>query len=347
MRIALVAPPFIPVPPVRYGGTELFVAHLATELHARGHDVRVYTNGASRLPCHVRSRYEETDWPIADARRAELKHADHVSWAIEDAASWADLIHLNDPIGVPFTRFVDVPFVVTLHHSHDDASSEQYARYPSNDYVAIGEWLAAREHAPKVHVVHHGIALDAYTTGESHEYAAFLGRIAPCKGTHLAIEVAKRANVRLKIAGEVQPQYRSYWEAEVRPHIDGTQIEFLGEADLALKNDLLSHARALLFPIQWEEPFGLVMIEAMACGAPVLALPGGAVAEVVANGVSGFVCSSTNEMAERIVAPLPAREGCRAYVEERFTAARMTDRYLEIYARVLDERTSAPQMKVA
>src|SRR5262249_27011225 len=158
---------------------------------------------------------------------------------------------------------------------------EQYVRFPEIDYVAIGAWLARREPMPKIHVVHHGIPVEEYRCdARKDDYVAFLGRIAPCKGPHLAIEVARRAGVRLKLADEIQPVFRDYWEQEVAPELDGRQVEYVGEANHAMKNDLLSRARALLFPIQWEEPFGLVMIEAMACGTPVLAFDGGAVAEI-------------------------------------------------------------------
>src|SRR5205807_2208006 len=153
------------------------------------------------------------------------------------------------------------------------------------------------------------------------DYVAFLGRMAPCKGPHLAIEVARLAGVHLKLAGEIQPVFRDYWEAQVRPHIDGEQIEFVGEADRGLKNRLLSRARALLFPIQWEEPFGLVMIEALACGTPVLAFAGGAVDEVVKDGETGWLCRDVADMAARIVSlDIPAA-ACRDVVAERFSAA--------------------------
>ena len=332
MRIAIIAPPFIAVPPANYGGTELFVAVLARGLHARGHEVIVYANGQSHLPCAVRWRYPRTDWPLCDLERAGLKNMDHTAWALQDAARWADVIHLNDVVGVPLTRFIRQPVVVTLHHPHEPALSEQYLRYPDIDYVAIGEWLARREPMRRVHVVHHGIPSGDYSlSAEKGDYVAFLGRMAPCKGPHLAIEAARRAGVVLKLAGEVQPIFRDYWETQVLPLIDGRQIEFVGEVNAEQKNALLSRARALLFPIQWEEPFGLVMIEAMACGTPVLALGGGAVEEIVRDGVNGWICRDTADIAERLSAPLPSGADCRAYVERHFSVERMVDRYLEIY----------------
>src|SRR5580765_7654925 len=248
MRIGLIAPPFIAVPPADYGGTELYVAVLARGLHARGHEVIVYANGQSQVPCRVKWRYARAEWPIQDQMRAALKNADHTAWAVDDASRRVDVVHLNDVVGVPFTRFVDLPFVLTIHHPHEPALLEQYLRYPDIDDVAIGQWLARREPMARMHVVHHGLPLDDYSFSEDkHDYVAFLGRMAPCKGPHLAIEAARRAGVRLKLAGDVQPMFQDYWEAQVLPGIDGAQIEYVGTVDHAQKNELLAHARALLF----------------------------------------------------------------------------------------------------
>jgi glycosyltransferase involved in cell wall biosynthesis len=336
MRIGLIAPPFIEVPPRRYGGTELFVANLARELHTRGHDVTVYANGASSLPCRVRWRYPTSDWPPADPLRAQFRNADHTAWAIREAAASVDVLHLNDPVGVSFTRFVDVPAVLTVHHPHEPALTEHYLNYPDVHYVAIARWLARREPMPRVHVIHHGIPVDAYTySGRKEDYVAFLGRMVPCKGPHLAIAAARRAGIRLKLAGEIQPMYREYWEREVLPAVDGVHVEYVGEADFAIKNGLLSKARALLFPIQWEEPFGLVMIEAMACGTPVLAFAGGAVEEIVQSGVNGWICRDVAEMAEHVRGLDLRPDACRAFVGEHFSVGRMVDRYLDVYRRAL------------
>jgi glycosyltransferase involved in cell wall biosynthesis len=343
MRIAIVGPPFIPIPPRRYGGTELFIANLACELHSRGHSVLVYGNGDSRLPCRVRWRYAHADWPLDDPTRAQLKSAEHAGWAVHDAAaSNVDILHLNDVAALPFTRFVNLPTMLTLHHPHEAALSDQYVDYPSVDYVAIGSWLARREPMPRMHVIHHGIPLTQYTcSNEKDDYVAFLGRMAPCKGPHLAIDAARRAGVHLKLAGEIQPVFREYWEREVLPRIDGRQIEYVGEADHQRKNELLSRARALLFPIQWEEPFGLVMVEAMACGTPVLAFRGGSVDEIVCDGVNGWICRDVEDMAARIHSlPIPARS-CRDTAARRFSADRMASEYETLYRRML-ARAGAP-----
>jgi len=341
MRISLIAPPFIEVPPTRYGGTELFVANLAGELHSRGHEVTVYANGASQLPCRVKWRYQDADWPLQDVLRTGLKNHDHTAWAIHDAASTgADVIHLNDVVGVPITTFIDEPTVFTIHHPHEPTLSELYERYARIHYVTIAHWLAARETMSRLHVVPHGIPVTDYVfSDDKDDYVAFLGRMAPCKGPHLAIDAARRAGVRLKLAGEIQPLFSDYWDSQVLPRIDGDQIEYIGEADRFLKNQLLSRARALLFPIQWEEPFGLVMVEAMACGTPVLAFPGGAVREVVRDGVNGWICHDLDEMSRRIVADDVEPTACREFVERHYSVSVMADRYLAVYQEAAEGRS--------
>jgi len=335
MRIALIAPPFISVPPLRYGGTELFVAHLAHGLQARGLDVVVYANGDSRVGCELRWRYRHTDWPVKQPMAAQIKNSDHHAWAVHDAALHADLLHINDAVAVHYSLFVDQPIVTTLHHPNEPLLSDLYVKYPAIQYVAISRAQARGEPMPNVHVIHHGLDLDHYCTSAAKEdYVVFLGRMAPCKGAHNAIAAARKAGIRLKLAGEIQPVFRDYWERQVEPHLGG-DIEYVGEANLAQKNELLSRARALLFPIEWEEPFGLAMIEAMACGTPVLAFAGGSVAEIVRDGVSGWICRDADEMADRIVAaPVPSAS-CREWVAANFSISRMVDRYVALYERAL------------
>lgn len=334
MRIGFVGPPFIEIPPRRYGGTELFIGNLARELYARGHDVTVYGNGDSCVPCRLKWLYPHADWPPSNAVRSQLKNVDHTAWAIHDAAGSVDVLHLNDVVGVPFTRFIDVPVVLTVHHPHEPPLSEQYLRYPDIHYVAIAHWLARREPMPRMHVVHHGIPTSDYCfSTEKDDYVTFLGRMVPCKAPHLAIEAARLAGIRLKLAGEIQPMFVDYWKRQVLPLIDGRQIEYVGEADLSIKNRLLSRARALLFPIQWEEPFGLVMIEALACGTPVLAFAGGAVEEIVRDGVNGWICSDVADIARRIPSHGIAAAACRDFVDSHFSVQTMADRYLELFER--------------
>ena len=335
MRIALIAPPFISVPPRMYGGTELFVAHLAEGLKEKGIDVVVYANGDSTVKVEVRSLYPKSEWPLDGDIFSNIKDVNHTAWAVADAACDCDILHLNNAPGLANSRFVKTPFVYTVHHPHERRLSDFYSYYPGVDYVTISDFQQSLESMPKVRTIHHGICLKEYPFhAKKQQYLSFLGRLAPVKGPHLAIAVAKAIGLPLKIAGEVQPLFKSYYESEIKPHIDGRFIEYIGEADLETKNELLGNSMAMLFPIQWNEPFGLVMIEAMAFGTPVIALQGGSVAEVIREGVSGYVCKDAPEMVKRIrdlsIAPALARK----HVEENFSVEVMVKKYMDLYASV-------------
>lgn len=342
MRIALIAPPFIPVPPIEYGGTELFIADLAGGLQALGIDVVVYTNGESTAKVNKRWLFEKSQWPIKGDDYAQLKDMEHTTWAIRDASESCDILHLNTALGLTCSRISRLPFVYTMHHPTDRRLSDSYARLPEVNYVCISNDQRTRESLPKLHTIYHGIDLSKYQLRtEKQQYLSFIGRIAPIKGTHLAIEIAKRADIPLKIAGEVQPMYREYFEAKVKPHVDGKFIEYIGLADLAAKNELLGNSLAMLFPIQWDEPFGLVMIEAMACGTPVLALRAGSVPEIVKDGVSGYVSRNLNDLARRARnLQIPPTE-IRRYVEENFSQARMARDYAALYTQILENQPAA------
>jgi glycosyltransferase involved in cell wall biosynthesis len=225
-----------------------------------------------------------------------------------------------------------MPLIYTLHHPNNRELSTLYTRFPNVDYVCISNDQCQREHMPKRHVIHHGIDLTEYRLQETKQlYLSFIGRIAPIKGTHIAIEIAQRSGIPLKMAGEIQPMYRDYFEAKVKPHVDGKFIEYIGPADLAAKNELLGNSMAMLFPIKWNEPFGLVMVEAMACGTPVLALRGGSVDEVVCNGISGFATRTVNQLVECLRTFKSNPRAVREYVESRFSLERMARDYLAVY----------------
>lgn len=332
MRIGLIAPPFISVPPNGYGGTELFIARLAEGLAKRGLKVIVYTNGESTVAVEKRWIYRHSEWPVSGEGSGALKELEHAAWAVRDASQTCDLIHVSDAQGVACSRFVDVPFVHTIHHPHDSQLSAFYKRHPRIQYVAISNFQRQRESLPEICTIHHGLDFSQYRHCErKQDYLCFLGRIAPIKGTHLAIAVAKKAGIPLKIAGEVQPMFRDYFETEVKPHIDGKFIQYLGVADLKAKNELLGNSMAMLFPIQWDEPFGLVLIESMACGTPVLALPGGSVSEIVRDGVSGYICDSVEQLASRATRLKISPKSVRRYAEERFSVRRMAEQYAKLY----------------
>jgi glycosyltransferase involved in cell wall biosynthesis len=184
--------------------------------------------------------------------------------------------------------------------------------------------------------IHHGLDVERYCFRERKQpYVVFLGRICPIKGVHSAIEIARQAGVPLKIAGEVQPMFRDYFEQKIVPELDGETIEYLGEADFGLKNELLSNASALLFPIEWEEPFGLVMIEAMACGTPVIAFPGGSVEEILDDGVTGRLCHNVTEAAEAVRRDHFDAQTIRREAEARFSSDVMAREYLSLYESLL------------
>lgn len=345
MRVGIIAPPFISVPPKLYGGTELFIAHLAEGLCRCGIDAVVYSNAESTVKAENRYLYARGEWPVHSEIHAQFKDANHTAWAVRDAAESCDVIHLNNASGLTYSRFVKAPLVYTVHHPKVFELSEFYRFYPDITYVMISDAQRDLESMHRMRTIHHGVSMDCYSFVEQKQpYLAFIGRIAPIKGTHLAIEIAKRSGIPLKIAGEVQPMFQDYFDAEVKPHIDGKFIEYLGPADLAAKNELLGNAMAMLFPIQWDEPFGLVLIESMACGTPVIAFEGGSVREVVKNGVSGWVCSSVDEAVEAVqTLHLPARR-VRDYAQANFSVEIMVERYLRLYDSLLGHSLPLAQL---
>ncbi|HEX8924604.1 MAG TPA: glycosyltransferase family 4 protein, partial [Terriglobales bacterium] len=269
---------------------------------------------------------------------ASLKDLNHTAWALRDCWKDADIVHLNNAPGLAFTRFGGPSIVYTVHHPNISTLNEYYREYPQVEFVTISRAQLRSDPLPRMRTIHHGVDLDLYNFKQNKkDYFVFLGRVAPVKGTHIAIDIAKKSGIPLKIAGEIQPMFREYWEKQIQPHVDGRFIEYVGEADLTTKNELLGDAMALLFPIQWNEPFGLVMVEAMACGTPVLAFPGGAVPEVVCDHVSGFICKNVNDAVARtkdLRKLKPAN--IRSYVQQNFSVERMVQQYCELYRELAD-----------
>jgi glycosyltransferase involved in cell wall biosynthesis len=348
MKIALIAPPFLAVPPTNYGGTESFIAELAKGLQKNGIEVVLYTNGDSTVQVERRYLFEKEDWPAELPIERNLKQLSHASWAVKDALGNADLMHVNSAPAVACSRFVNVPFVCTIHHTYDAEVAKYYATLPDVNYVTISDFQRRKLSMPRMRTIHHGINPDLYGTPEKKQnYLTFLGRIAPAKGTHLAIEIAKKTGIPLKIAGEIQPASQQYWETQIKPEVDGKFIEYLGRVSLKEKNELLGGARAMLFPIQWDEPFGLVLIEAMACGTPVLATPCGSVPEIVKDGTSGYVCSTVDEFIKRVYDLKIPGATVRGYMEEFFSVERMTRDYINLYSEILHDGVAETEQIVA
>jgi glycosyltransferase involved in cell wall biosynthesis len=206
------------------------------------------------------------------------------------------------------------------------------------EFVSISNFQKVDVPIRRIRTIHHGIDLSLYRLRtKKAEYLSFLGRIAPVKGVHNAIEIAKQSGIPLKIAGEIQPLFREYFDSCIKPHLDGKFIEYVGEADLAVKDELLGASMAMLFPIEWDEPFGLVMIEAMATGTPVIAFPGGSVEEIVRDGISGLVCSGVEDAVARVREVQSIKPATvRAYAQQYFSVERMVQDYLALYREMYD-----------
>lgn len=341
MRIAVVSTPFIRVPPAGYGGTELFCYELAEELRARGHSVTLFTTGDSRTTCHKRWIYERPEWPPTP-----FDDAAHVGAAFAEIARGGfDVAQLNSSIGVPFAQLAGVPVVHTIHHHRVPELSRLYAAAATGvHFVAISQrQLELETPLPRATVIHHGLSPERYPESHRHDgYLLHLGRYAEEKGTHLAIDAARAAGLPIVLAGRAHPQDAAYFEEHVAPRLGQPGVREVGEADHAQKTSLLRGARALLCPLLWEEPFGLVAIEAMLSGTPVVGFARGSFPEIVEPELTGALAPPGDTAAlARLAASAGAidRRACARRARERFSTARMTDAYEALYARIV---TTAP-----
>jgi glycosyltransferase involved in cell wall biosynthesis len=339
LRVGLVAPPWLPVPPATYGGTESFVDVLARGLVATGHAVRLFATGHSTCPVDRSWFYPEGVEPIGMA----VFEAAHVQAAYE-VLDDCDVIHDNTTLGPMWAAAVrhPTPIVLTYHGEFSPQTIPLYAvvaRWCGLTAISHSQRASAPE-VPFAGVVHHGIEADRFTPGDgSGGYAMFLGRLAPEKGAAEAIEIARRAGMPLRIAAKMREQpEKDYFAEFVEPHL-GPDVEFLGEVDPEERERQLGGAVALLNPISWAEPFGLVMIEAMACGTPVVGFPSGAAPEIVVDGTTGFLCDGVTDAADALtrVGGLD-RAACRRHVETAFSAKRMVADYVQLYHDVLERR---------
>lgn len=350
MNIAQVAPLWESVPPKLYGGTERIVSYVTEELVRMGHDVTLFASGDSETAARL-----EAVCPQALRLNTGIFNRDAPMIMLQERALGAvgdfDVIHSHlDFLGFPLARRNSVPIVTTLHGRLDLPELEpvfrEYSEMPlvsishaQRRPLAWANWQAT---------IHHGLPRDLYTFHpKSQGYLAFLGRISPEKRPDQAIEIAKRTGLPLRIAAKVDPADQQYYRSEIEPLLDHPLVEFLGEISDAEKDDFIGNALALVCPYDWPEPFGLVLIEALACGTPVLAYRRGSIPEIIDDGITGFVCESLAEMAEAVERlPLIDRRRCRSAFEERFTADRMARDYVALYERIIEESTIQTAPKI-
>jgi glycosyltransferase involved in cell wall biosynthesis len=341
---------FESVPPRLYGGTERVVSHLTEALVRLGHEVTLFASGDSVTSAELASAWPRAQRLEGRSQQHEVPHMLHLEHVFRRAGEF-DVIHFHtDHLHFPLARRSRVPHVTTLHGRLDlpelPPLMREFCEMPlvsisdaQRRPLAWANWQAT---------VHHGLpaSLLPLRAGPG-RYLAILGRISPEKRCDRAIEIARRLGMPLKIAAKVDPADQAYYEENILPLMDDPLVDYIGEIGEAEKADFLGNAIALLFPIEWPEPFGLVMIEAMACGTPVVAFRRGSVPEIVDPGVTGFIVESVDEavQATRAAATLD-RCACRQRFEQRFTANLMAANYLRVYQRLI-HRAAEPLKEVS
>lgn len=347
MRVALLAPLAESVPPRLYGGTERVVYNLCRGLTESDVEVTLFASADStaegRLIATIDQAVRLRPFPPFQAEAFDLRMLARVA----DLASEFDVIHNHHDLWMmPLTRMVGTPVVTTLHGRIDPPETRAaWTAFHGAPLISISD--SQRAPAPRLNwmrTIHHGLDVERY---EFHPnpgtYLAFLGRIDPEKRPDWAIEVARKAGVPLKIAAKVEGKKgREYFESRVAPHVDGRFIEFIGEISESEKGAFLGGALATVFPVDWPEPFGLVPIESLAFGTPVLARPCGAVPEILKDGVTGFVDPSLDRLAEAVgrIGSVD-RRGCREWFEKRFSLERMTEEYIDVYRQLIEHGSRA------
>jgi len=347
MKIAIVAPPWVPVPPVGYGGTEAVLDGLARGLVAAGHEVLLYTTGDSACPVPKAWVFEKAAGVGIGGAVTELRHVIHAYEAVQSY----DIVHDHTLVGPVYAeRYRDLA-VVTTNHGPFDGDLRDYYRAISHrvPVIAISHHQASTAgEVPVAGVIHHGVDMSKFTVGSGRGgYALFLGRMSPDKGVHTAVRVAREAGMPLKIAAKLreQPEHE-YFSERVRPLLGG-DIEFIGEVAGSAKHELLGEAVCLLNPMAWHEPFGMVMIEALASGTPVVATPRGAAPEIVDDGVTGYLRVGEEALAVALqrVGSLE-RAACRRAAETRFSLEHMVAGHVALFEAVLRGRTDRDSVEV-
>jgi glycosyltransferase involved in cell wall biosynthesis len=342
MRIAQVAPLFESVPPKYYGGTERVVSYLTEELVNQGHEVTLFASGDSVTKAHLVAacrRSLRLDKRCVDQMAHQILMLEHV---FQRAAEF-DIVHFHvDYLHFPLSRRQPITDVTTLHGRLDIPDLVPlYREFRDTPVISISN--AQRLPLPWVNwqaTIYHGVPAELYQFREEPgSYLAFLGRISPEKRVDRAIKVANQVQIPLKIAAKVDPADKEYFECVIKPLLRDRLVEFVGEIGDEQKNDFLGNAYALLLPIDWPEPFGLVMIEAMACGTPVIAHRDGAVPEIIEEGTTGFIVKGLKDAVEAVRhVPELSRKRCREVFEQRFTATRMAHDYVQVYQRLIHSK---------
>ena len=351
MRIAQVAPLFESVPPKLYGGTERVVSWLTEELVEQGHEVTLFASGDSETRANLVPVCQKALWQDKECRETLPHHVRMMELIFRDVSRF-DIIHFHcDYIHLPLVKHYPCPTVTTLHgfvHGHDLRGL--LMNYLNVPLVSISN--SQRAGIPEANwqgTVYHGLPQTLHTfRAQSDEYFAFLGRISPEKGLQRAIEIARLTEIPLKVAAKIYDEDRNYFEQVIQPllHKSASFVEYVGEVGGIEKDTFLGKAKALLFPVDWPEPFGLVMIEAMACGTPVIAWRKGSVPEIVRDGLTGFVVDDI-EAAVRCVPQLETirRQDCRRTFEAQFRSERMAADYLRIYQRLIQNAVEGPKIQ--
>ena len=333
LRIAMVADPELPIPPEHYGGIERIIHFLVSGLTHNGHEVVLFAHRESRVCCELVPYRGRSSQSFADVARNTTTIARHV-WAggFDVVHSFGRLVYLAPLAPHPVRKIMSYQRPITPARIRQARllfrSSIQFtacSRHMTRPVESLASW----------HVVHNGVRLDAYTFRSRVPPDAplvFLGRVEEIKGPHLAIQAARAAGRSLVIAGNVQPEHQRYFDERIRPHLDGTTVTYIGSVGDREKNELLGRASALLMPVLWDEPFGIVMAEALACGTPVIGFRRGSVPEVVTDGVTGFLASAVTELVAGIQRLEEIdRHACRTSVERRFSDAVIVRAYESLY----------------
>lgn len=340
MRIAQLAPLWERVPPFRYGGIELVVSLLTDELVRRGHEVTLFASGDSITKANLQTVHDRA-LRLDDSIKEANVYEQMLLAQLYQQADHFDIIHSH--IGytaLPYSVFVKTPTIHTTHGIFTPDNEKIYRHFRWQPFTSISE--AQRE--PRlglnyIHTVYNGIDLNVYpfcAEPKQPAYLAFVGRLSPEKGPEGAIKIARTLGLPLKMAGKIDAVDREYYDECLKPLIDGNQIEYLGEVTHEEKAELLGGASVTLFPITWREPFGLVMIESMATGTPVVGMALGSVPEVIADGKTGFVCRSLERMIEVVPDAMKLnRHTCREYVQSRFSISAMANEYERAFHMVL------------